>query len=420
MIYNSLLKQKIIMPLFEYKARDRMGQMVAGNMDAPDADAVGQELGRMGHFPIKIKSTEVAQADAEEKVDPLERFQKIKPQELVLFTRQMSTLFNAGIPILGILVAMEEQVESPKFRRTVKQIRLDIEGGNSMSEAMEKHPTVFSELYTSMISAGEAGGVMDELLARLADLLEKQGDTDAKVKGAMKYPKMVVSAMILAVTILMWKVVPVFVNMFAKAKIELPLATKILIGANKIFFDYWYLLLGGTILAIIIFKKYTATEKGRYQWDYFMLKVPIMGPIVLRSSMAKFARVFSTLQAGGVSILEILNVTAKVVDNSVISGIVRGLKDSVQEGTGLAAPLKQSGFIPPLVIQMIAAGEDSGSLDEMLKKVADYYDEEVDMAVKNLSAMIEPILLLFMAAMVLFLALAIFVPMWDMSKMAGK
>lgn len=411
------------MPLFEYKARDRMGQMVAGNMDAPDADAVGQELGRMGHFPVKIKSAETAKANSGEKgekVDPLERFQKIKPQELVLFTRQMSTLFNAGIPVLGILVAMEEQVESPKFRRTVKQMRLDIEGGNSMSEAMEKHPAVFSELYISMIAAGEAGGVMDELLSRLADLLEKQADTDAKVKGAMKYPKMVVSAMILAVTILMWKVVPVFVKMFAKAKIELPMATKILIAANTAFFDYWYLLLGGTILSIIVFKKYTATEKGKYQWHYFMLKVPIMGPIVLRSSMAKFARVFSTLQAGGVSILEILNVTAKVVDNSVISGIVLGLKDSVQEGTGLAAPLKQSGFIPPLVIQMIAAGEDSGSLDEMLRKVADYYDEEVDNAVKNLSSMIEPILLLFMAGMVLFLALAIFVPMWDMSKMAGK
>jgi len=411
------------MPIFEYKARDRMGEMVAGNMDAVDADAVGQELGRMGHFPIKIKSTEEEAAKAGkkgEKVDPLDRFQKIKPQELVLFTRQMSTLFNAGIPILGILVAMEEQVDSPKFRRTVKKIRLDIEGGNSMSEAMEKHPTVFSELYTSMIAAGEAGGVMDELLARLADLLEKQSETDAKVKGAMKYPKMVVSAMILAVCALMTWVVPVFVNMFSKAKIELPLATKILIGANKIFFDYWYLLLGGLIFSIIAFKKYTATEKGRYQWDLFMLKVPIMGPIVLRSSMAKFARVFSTLQAGGVSILEILNVTAKVVDNSVISAIVRGLKDSVQEGTGLAAPLKKSGFVPPLVIQMVAAGEDSGSLDEMLKKVADYYDDEVDNAVKNLSSMIEPILLLFMAGMVLFLALAIFVPMWDMSKMAGK
>lgn len=408
------------MPLFEYKARDRMGALVAGNMDAPDADTVGQELGRMGHFPIKIKSTETAEVDTEEKIDPLERFQKIKPQELVLFTRQLSTLFNAGIPILGILVAMEEQVDSPKFRRTVKQIRLDIEGGNSMSEAMEKHPAIFSELYVSMIEAGESGGVMDELLARLADLLEKQADTDAKVKGAMKYPKMVLSAMALAICILMWKVVPVFVNMFEKAKLELPLATKILIGANKIFFDYWYLLLGGVILTIIIFKKYTATEKGRYQWDYFMLKVPILGPIVLRSSMAKFARVFGTLQSGGVSILEILTVTGKVVDNVVISGIILGLKDSVQEGTGLAVPLKRSGFIPPLVIQMISAGEDSGSLDEMLTKVADYYDSEVDNAVKNLSSMIEPILLLFMAAMVLFLALAIFVPMWDMSKMASK
>jgi len=395
-----------------------MGALIAGNMDAPDADTVGQELGRMGHFPIKIKSAETAEVDTEEKIDPLERFQKVKPQELVLFTRQMSTLFNAGIPILGILVAMEEQVDSPKFRRTVKQIRLDIEGGNSMSEAMAKHPTIFSELYVSMIEAGESGGVMDELLARLADLLEKQANTDAQVKGAMKYPKMVLSAMGLAVTILMWKVVPVFVNMFDKAKIELPLATKILIGANKAFFDYWYLMIGGVILTIIIFKKYTATEKGRYQWDYFMLKVPIMGPIVLRSSMAKFARVFGTLQAGGVSILEILNVTAKVVDNVVISGIIRGLKDSVQEGTGLAVPLKRSGLIPPLVIQMIAAGEDSGSLDEMLTKVADYYDGEVDYAVKNLSTMIEPILLLFMAGMVLFLALAIFVPMWDMSKMA--
>ena len=396
-----------------------MGELVAGNMDAPDADTVGQELGRMGHFPIAIKSKLTAEdSNKGEKVDPMERFQKIKPKELVLFTRQMSTLFNAGIPVLAILIAMEEQVESPKFKRTVKKIRMDIEGGNSISEAMAKHPTVFSDLYVSMMEAGEAGGVMDELLKRLADLLEKQADTDAKVKGAMKYPKIVVSAMGVAVIVLMIFVVPIFVKMFAKAKIELPLATQILIGANKAFFDYWYLLLGGTILLIIAFKKYTATEKGRYQWDYFMLKVPIMGPIVLRSSMAKFARVFSTLQSGGVSILEILNVTAKVVDNSVISAIIRGLRDSVQEGTGLAAPLKKSGLIPPLVIQMIGAGEDSGSLDEMLEKVADYYDQEVDHAVKNLSTMIEPILLLFMAGLVLFLALAIFMPMWDMSKMA--
>ena len=396
-----------------------MGELVTGSMDARDAEVVGNELDRLGHFPITIKSAEQEAGNKKgDKADPLERFQKVKMKELVLFTRQMATLFNAGIPVLGILVALEDQVETPKFKRVVKQVRMDIEGGLSMSEAMQKHPDVFNELYSSMIEAGEAGGVMDELLQRLATLMERQVETDAKVKGAMSYPKMVVSAMSIAVVILMWKVVPIFVKMFEKAKIDLPLATKILIASNKAFFDYWYLLLGGIVLIVFAFKKYTSTERGRYQWDMFMLKVPIMGPILLRSSMAKFARVFSTLQAGGVAILEILTVTAKVVDNTVISSIIRGLKDSVQEGLGFAAPLQQSGLIPPLVIQMIAAGEESGALDEMLEKVADYYDDEVDHAVKNLSSMIEPILLLFMAGLVLFLALAIFMPMWDMTKMA--
>jgi type IV pilus assembly protein PilC len=408
------------MPLFEYKARDMKGELISGSMNAADAETVGSELGRMGHFPVTIKSAEADAGGGEgEKVDPLERFQKVSNKELVLFTRQMSTLFNAGIPVLGILVALQEQVSSKKFKKVVVQLQADIQGGLSLSEAMQNHPAVFDELYVSMISAGEAGGVMDELLNRLAGLMEREMENDAKVKGAMSYPKMVVSAMAIAVTVLMWKVVPIFVNMFDKAKIELPLATKILIASNKAFFDYWYLLIGGIALSIFIFKKYTATEMGRYQWDMFMIKVPIMGPIVLRSSMAKFARVFGTLQAGGVSILEILSVTARVVDNVVISSIIRGLRDSVQEGTGLAAPLKQSGLIPPLVIQMIAAGEESGALDAMLEKVADYYDEEVDHAVKNLSSMIEPILLLCMAGLVLFLALAIFMPMWDMSKMAG-
>ena len=365
------------MPLFEYKARDRMGELVAGSMNAPDAESVGNELGRLGHFPIKIKSTE-AEEEKGEKSDPLERFQKVPKKDLVLFTRQMSTLFNAGIPVLGILVALQEQAGSPKFKKIIQQMQDDIQGGLSLSEAMEKHPTVFDELYVSMIEAGEAGGVMDDLLKRLATLMERQMENDAKVKAAMRYPKMVVSAMVVAVSILMWKVVPIFVDMFEKAKIELPVATKILIASNKAFFDYWYLMFGGAILLFFIFKKYTSTEKGRYQWDMFLIKVPIMGPITLRASMAKFARVFGTLQAGGVSILDILTVSAKVVDNVVISSIILGLRDSVQEGTGLAAPLKQSGLIPPLVIQMIAAGEESGSLDEMLEKVADYYDEEDD------------------------------------------
>lgn len=407
------------MPTFEYKARNRGGGLVSGNMDAPSADIVGQQLSKMGHFPIFIKSTDDLQGAArEKKVDIFEKYQKVKAQDMVLFTRQMATLFNAGLPILSILIALEEQIETPKFRKVIAAVRSDIQGGLSLSEAMGKHPDVFSELYVSMIEAGEAGGVMDIILKRLADLMEKTVENDAKVKAATRYPKMVIMAMTLAITILMWKVVPVFVKMFSNAKIELPLATKILIAVNTAFFDYWHITLAVFILIYIAFRKYTADGKGRYNWHSLCLKFPVMGTLELKSSMAKFTRVFGTLQMGGVPILDILTVSAKVVENDVIAKVVNELKKSVQEGSGIAVPLKRSGLVPPLVIQMVAAGEESGALDEMLIKVADYYDEEVDRTVKNLSSLIEPILLVFMAGIVLFLALAIFLPMWDMTKMA--
>ncbi|MCH8156678.1 MAG: type II secretion system F family protein [Nitrospinae bacterium] len=408
------------MATFTYKARDRMGALVTGNIEAPNADIVSQQLADKGQFPVSIRSLDDLEKK-EDRPDFMERFEKVKVQDLVLFTRQMSTLFNAGIPVLGIFVALEDQVGSPKFKRILKGVHRDIEGGLSLSEAMGKYPDAFSELYVAMIEAGEAGGVMDELLGRLADLLEKDADNDAKVKAAMRYPKMVVGAMTVAIGILMWKVVPVFVTMFEKAKIELPLATKILIATNVAFFDYWHYCLMVVVAVIVGFKKYISTEAGRYNWDNFQLKMPILGPIVLKSAMSKFARVFGALQSGGVPILDIITVTSRVVENVVIKGVIMDVRVSVQEGLGLAPPLKRSGIVPSLVTQMISAGEESGALDDMLIKVSDYYDEEVDRAVKNMSSMIEPILLVFMAALVLFLALAIFTPMWDMSKMAtGK
>lgn len=406
------------MAIFQYKARDRTGKIMTGDMSAPTADAVGQELGKMGCFPIFIKAVDLD--SPEEKADFMAQFQKIKPKEIVLFTRQMATLFNAGIPLLGILKSLAAPMENPKFKGILEQISRDIEGGLSLSAAMAKHPAVFSELYVSLIEAGEAGGVMDQLLKRLADLLEKQVETDAKIKAAMSYPKMVVSAVVIAVSVLMWKVVPVFVKMFKSAKIELPLATKILIATNSIFVNYWYLLFGSVALLIFLFKKYTATPKGRRQWDQFRLRMPILGIILLKSSLSKFTRVFGTLQTGGVPILDTLGIASRVVDNVILSEMIMGLRTSVQEGSGLAAPLQLSGMVPPLVVQMISAGEESGALDQMLFKVSDYYDEEVDEAVKSLSSKIEPILLTFMGAMVLFLALAIFLPMWDMTKMAQQ
>lgn len=411
------------MAVFEYKARNRLGEVVTGTMSAQSADIVGQELVKMGHFPVKIISDTKDQGDDGQdmsaKLSGSWR-KKVTTQELVLFTRQMCTLFNAGIPLIGIMGSLGEQMSNKLFRDIVAQLRRDVEGGLSFSEAMKKYPNVFSELYVSMIQAGEAGGVMDEILGRLADLLEKQADTDAKIKAAMQYPKMVVGAMALAVSVLMWKVVPTFITMFEKAKIELPLATKLLIAFNKAFTSYWYFVVLGVVISVISFKKYTATETGRYQWDYLQLKMPLTGPIQLKSSMSKFTRILGTLQKGGVPILDILTVTSRVVENSVLTKIIVDLRGSVQDGLGLAVPLKTSGFVPALVIQMISAGEESGALDDMMLKVADYYDEEVDRAVKSLSSMIEPILLLFMGAMVLFLALAIFMPMWDMSQMTKK
>ncbi len=406
------------MPIFQYKARDRMGKVVIGDMNAPDSAIVGNELGKMGYFPISVKA--VAEEGNKNKVDIMARFQKVTDKEVVLFTRQMATLFNAGIPLLGILNSLAAPMENPKFKGIVEQIGRDIQDGLSLSGAMSKHPHVFTELYTSLIEAGEMGGVMDKILKRLADLLEKQIAIDTKVKAAMSYPKMVLSAVTIAISVLMWKVVPVFVKMFEGARIELPLATKILIAMDKAFVDYWYALFLSIGLIIFAFKKYTDTDRGRHQWDRFRLWAPIMGVINSKSSMAKFTRVFGTLQAGGVPILDTLKISAKVMNNVILEEMIMHLRTSVQEGFGLAAPLQQSGLVPPLVIQMVSAGEDSGALDEMLFKVSDYYDAEVDEAVRNISSMIEPILLTFMGAIVLFLALAIFLPMWDMTKMAKQ
>ncbi len=413
------------MAVFEYKARDRMGQMVTGTMSANTADNVSQELSKMGHFPVKIKEEGGGTGGDAKKAGKgskgfLASFQKVTTQDLVLFTRQMSTLFNAGIPLLAILSALSDQVTNSRFKDVLLQMRREIEDGLSLSEAMAKHEDVFPDLFIAMIQAGEAGGVMDDILGRLADLIEKQAENEAKIKAAMRYPKMVVGAMAVAIGILMWKVVPIFVKMFEKAKIDLPWATKLLIASNNVAHDYWHFFLGGLVLVYVLFTKYTKTEKGKYQWHYICLKFPIMGNVLLKSNMSKFSRILGTLQAGGVPILDILAVSARVVENMVLSKIISDLRNSVQEGLGLATPLSQSGFVPPLVTQMISAGEESGALDDMMMKVADYYDEEVDQAVKNLSSMIEPILLVFMGGLVLFLALAIFMPMWDMSKMAKK
>lgn len=403
---------------FQYKARDRSGGLIKGEMEAPSREMVGQELGRLGQFPVSIEEIKGGGTELSLNLNLDQYFSRIKIDDMVLFSRQMSTLFRAGIPLLGILSALSEQMENVRFRKVIDEMRQGIQDGLSLSEAMSRHPDVFSELYISMVRAGEEGGIMDEILQRIADLLEKQAANEARVRSALRYPKIVVLAMTGALIILMIYVVPVFVRMFEKVNLELPLATRLLIGFNNFFTNYWYLGLAAILFAFFMFRNYIATQTGRYQWDRIKLKLPLVGPIVLRAAMAKFTRVFGNLQRAGVPILDALTVTSKVVDNAVIGKVIGNLRGSVEEGMGLAAPLKSSGWVPALVVQMVSAGEESGTLDEMLVKVADYYDEEVDRAVTSLSASIEPILIVCMGCMVLFVALAIFMPMWDMSQMA--
>ncbi len=404
---------------FKYKARDKTGTVIMGNMEAASTQAVGMELGRMGHFPVTIQMVSGDRAGTLDLSFPT-RFNRIKAQDLVLFSRQMATLFNAGIPLLTILSVLGEQVENPRFKGVIAKIRQDVTDGQALSEAMAKHPDVFSELYVSLVQAGESGGIMDEILARLADLLEAQEENKAKIKAALLYPQIVIVAMFLAISFLMWKVVPVFVSIFETVKLELPLPTHLLILGNDMVQNYWYypviVLAGGYFL----FKRFISVRAGRYQWDLFKLKLPLLGPIFLRSSMSKFARVFGTLLRGGVPILEVISISSRVVDNAVISEMVGGLSDSVQEGQGVTVSLRESEWVPALVVQMVGAGEESGTLDDMLIKVADYYDQEVDRAIKTLSLLIEPILIVCIGVLVLFLALSIFMPMWDMAKMARR
>ena len=404
---------------FQYKARDKMGSLISGEMEALSREMVGQELGRQGQFPVSIQEVKTKKGEASGiNINLDQYFSRVNIDDMVLFSRQMATLFRAGIPLLGILSALSEQMENPKFRVVLEDMHRGIQDGLALSEVMARHPAVFSELYTSMIRAGEEGGIMDEILQRIADLLEKQAQNEATVRTALRYPKFVLFAMAAAIVVLMIYVVPVFVKIFEKVHLELPLATRLLISFNNFFHNYWYLGLAGLIFAFYLFRNYLATAQGRYQWDRLKLKLPLIGPIVLRAAMAKFARVFGNLQRAGVPILDALMVSSRVVDNEVIARVIANLRESVEEGLGLAAPLKSSGWVPVMVVQMVAAGEESGLLDEMLVKVADYYDEEVERAVTSLSSSIEPILIVCIGCMVLFVALAIFMPMWDMSQLA--
>jgi type II secretory pathway component PulF len=326
----------------------------------------------------------------------------------------MATLIKAGISFIRCLDTLEEQTANKKLKAIIRELKVDLEGGSSFSDALAKFPRVFSPLYTGMVKVGEEAGVLDEILDRLATLLEHESVTKQRVQTAVRYPLIVVSALTAAFFFLTAFVVPKFAAVYATTRAALPMPTRVLIWISAAVTDYWWLIIVGALALFFGIRFYVRTTSGRWHYDRTKLRFPLIGSIVQKAVMARFARIFATLYRSGIPILHGLDVVTSTLGNLLIARAVEVIKEDVSEGSGLVAPMQRSKMFPPIVVQMVGVGEETGALDEMLNKVADYYDSEVEYSIRNLSTTLEPVLLAILAGMILFLALGVFLPMWDM------
>ena len=395
------------MPDFAYKAINDSGSLIEDVIDAPNVGVVANKLDDLGYIPLQIK---------EKKSTEIKLFStkpKIKHDEIVLFTKQLVTLLKAGVPFLTSLEALSEQASSDTMREVIRDLYVSVESGKSFSESLSKHKEIFNKLYVSTIRAGEMSGQMDDVLDRMVFVLEHEKETREKIKSAMRYPIIVVSALVCAFVVLILLVVPKFAAMFEKLGADLPLPTKILIGMNNLFQNHGLLILIILVVGGFIFFKWKKTEKGQNKWDQIILKMPLFGDLVLKNCMSRFAKMFETLNRSGLPILKTLEIVSKTVGNYFIGNEIKIISSGVERGEGIAVPLKRSEMFPPMVVRMIAIGEQSGSLDNMLNNVSMHYDSEVDFAIKKLAGMIEPILTISIGIFIMFMALAIFMPMWN-------
>ena len=407
------------MPIFKYRVRDKFGNPVIGTIDAPNLQVAGDQLYGSGYLPISIEKAEEALSLSVNLSDLLMRFQKVKLEEIILFSQQLSTLYKAGLPLLSGLESITEQIKSQKFRNILEDIRKQIEGGSTLHGAMAKHPEVFSGIYVNMIRAGETSGMLGESLDRFVTLADRELRTRQRVKEATRYPKVVIFSLIVAFAVLIVFVFPRFAQVFAQFKIPLPLPTRIMLGINEVFQSYWYLVLIVIFGIPILINRYLRTEKGRSSWDKLKMRVPVFGPLFLKIALSRFSYTFAMLNRSGIPILQTLEITSSTINNITLSQAVGEISRKVKEGRGLADSMRDTKMFTPLVIQMVSVGESSGTLDSMLTRITEYYDIEVENMVKKMSTYIEPFLTLFLGVAVLLLALAVFLPWWNMAKVIG-
>jgi type IV pilus assembly protein PilC len=393
---------------YDYKVRDRTGNLVSGQLVGDNESLVLQKLREMGMTPVEVKKhTQGLQMEINLRPG------HVKLKQIAIFARQFATMVNSGLPILRALSILGDQTESKELAKVLIQVRMDVEQGSSLSNAMAKHPKAFNNLFVSMVRAGEAGGVLDEVLLELADQMEKEVELRRKIKSAMTYPVVVVCLVVLIMAAMLLFIVPQFESIYANLGGSLPLPTRILLAVSEAFQTYWWAILLGSIGLGILFRRYKKTDAGRARVDALKIRTPVFGPLFHKVALARFSSTFGMLLHAGVPILQALDIVKDTVNNKVISRAVDDVKGSVREGESIAKPLSKHAVFPPMVVQMMAVGEETGAVDTMLDKVSEFYNQEVTASVDALTSLIEPLLIAVIGGAVGAAVVALYMPMFN-------
>ncbi len=405
------------MAVYQYKGRSGAGQLVEGTIEAQSIDAVASQLSSNRITPINI--TETGQA-GEDFTEFFRRLNSPRPglDELVLFSRQMYSLMRAGIPIVRAMTGLIQSTRNVYLVNALRDIRTHLESGRELSSGLARHKDIFTPLYISMIRVGENTGQMEEAFLRLTHYLELEKDTRERVKSALRYPAMVIFAMGIAITIINIWVIPAFAKVFERAGADLPIFTRILMATSDFFVNYWAWMLAGLVMLVITIHTYVGTEQGRYAWGRLKIRLPLVGDIIFRATLGRFARAFAMSLKSGVPIIQALTVTADAVDNPFVAEHVLNMRSGIERGDSVTRTSTATGMFTPLVLQMMMVGEETGRVDELMDEVAGYYEREVDYDVKNLSSIIEPVMIVLIGGLVLVLALGVFLPMWDLASVS--
>ena len=396
------------MPIFKWEGKTLKGSIKNGEMEGPNEAAIRIHLRQQNIVPTKIaaKGKEIRISSPFKK--------KVNARSVAIFTRQLATMIDAGLPLVQSLEILSAQQESKVFKEIIRQIREDVEGGSTFAGALRKHPGTFNDLYTNLVVAGEEGGILDNILTRLANYIEKAEALKKKVKSALIYPATIVGVAVIVVGILMIFVIPVFETMFKSAGQSLPLPTLIVLTLSKVIKKYVFLFIPAFILFVYLFRKYYQTDRGKMIIDRLLLKLPVFGPLLKKVAVARFSRTLGTLVSSGVPILDGLTIVSRTAGNRAVETAILSARSSIREGETIAEPLGRSGIFPPMVIQMIAVGESTGALDNMLSKIAEFYEEEVDITVANLTSLLEPFLMIFLGVVIGGVVISMYLPIFSL------